>query len=97
MSTHNICLYKEVKKKYTGCNLKTTECLDCVLIGVCAVLKSYFWYFRKCPGDRVVNASKFGSRGPVFESHWILNATHDYMAFHCTEHFIMSLPSSKYA
>ena len=24
MSTHNICLYKEVQKKYTGCNLKTT-------------------------------------------------------------------------
>ena len=21
MSTHNVCLYKEVKKKYTGCNL----------------------------------------------------------------------------
>ena len=35
MSTHNICLYKEVDKKYTGCNLKSTELLDCVLIGVC--------------------------------------------------------------
>ena len=32
MSIHNICLYKEVDKKYTGCNLKTTEFLDCVLI-----------------------------------------------------------------
>ena len=40
MSTHNICLYKEVKKKYIGCNLKTTEFLDCVLIGVCAVIRS---------------------------------------------------------
>ena len=40
MSTHNICLYKEVKKKYTGCNLKTTEFLDCTLIGVCAVIRS---------------------------------------------------------
>ena len=39
MSTHNICLYKEVKKKYTGCNLKTTEFLDCALIGVCAVIR----------------------------------------------------------
>ena len=29
-STHNICLYK-VDKKYTGCNLKTAELLDCVL------------------------------------------------------------------
>ena len=34
MSTHNICLYKKVKKKYIGCNLKTTEFLDCALIGV---------------------------------------------------------------
>ena len=32
MSTHNICLYKEVDKKYTGCNLKTTKLLDCALI-----------------------------------------------------------------
>ena len=40
MSTHNICLYKEVKKKYTGCYLKTTEFLDCALIGVCAVIRS---------------------------------------------------------
>ena len=39
MSTHNICLYKEVKKKYIGCNLKTTEFLDCALIGVCAVIR----------------------------------------------------------
>ena len=40
MSTHNICLYKEVYKKYTGCNLKTTELLDCALIGTCAVIRS---------------------------------------------------------
>ena len=25
MGIHNICLYKETDKKYTGCNLKTTE------------------------------------------------------------------------
>ena len=25
ISTHNICLYKEVDKKYTGCNLKTMK------------------------------------------------------------------------
>ena len=37
MSTH---LYKEVDKKYTGCNLKITELLDCVLIGVCAEIRS---------------------------------------------------------
>ena len=40
MSTNNICLYKEVDKKYTCCILKTTELLDCVLIGVCAVIRS---------------------------------------------------------
>ena len=43
MSTHNIYLYKEVDKKYTGCNLKTIEllhcALDCALIGVCAVTR----------------------------------------------------------
>ena len=39
MGTHNICLYKEVDKKYTGCNLKTTELFDCALIGVCAVIR----------------------------------------------------------
>ena len=40
MCTHNICLYKEVDKKYTACNLKTTKSLDCALIGVCAVIRS---------------------------------------------------------
>ena len=38
--TNNICLYKEVDKKYTGCNLKTTKLLDCVLTEVCAVISS---------------------------------------------------------
>ena len=39
MGTHNMCLYKGVDKKYTGCNPKTTELLDCALIGVCAVIR----------------------------------------------------------
>ena len=39
MGTHNICLYKEVDKKYTDCNLKTTECLA-VFIGVCMLIRS---------------------------------------------------------
>ena len=39
MSTYNICLYKEVDKKYTGHNLKTMELLDCALIGVCVVIR----------------------------------------------------------
>ena len=29
MGTHNIFLYKDVDEKYTGCNLKTIELLDC--------------------------------------------------------------------
>ena len=46
IGTHNICLYKEVDKKYTGCTLKTTELLDCALLGVhvCAVI-GQIWYF----------------------------------------------------
>ena len=40
MSTDNIYLYKEVAKKYTCCNLKTTELLNCALIGVCAIIRS---------------------------------------------------------
>ena len=39
MGTHSICLYKEVAKQYTSCNPKSTELLDCVLIGVCAVIR----------------------------------------------------------
>ena len=40
MGTHNICLYKEVDKKYTGCNLKTAELLDSALIEVFVVIRS---------------------------------------------------------
>ena len=36
MNTHNICLYKEIQRKYTCSNLKTKELLDCGLTGVCA-------------------------------------------------------------
>ena len=39
MGTHNICLYKEIDKKYTGCYLKTMELLDCAGVGACAVIK----------------------------------------------------------
>ena len=41
MGSHNICLYREVDKKYTGCILKTMELLDCALIGICAVYVEY--------------------------------------------------------
>ena len=40
MGTHSICIYKEVAKHYTSCNPKSTELLDCALIGVCAVIRS---------------------------------------------------------
>ena len=40
MGTHNICLYKEVDKKCTGCNLKTAE----LLIEVCAIIMSNIIY-----------------------------------------------------
>ena len=33
MGTHNICLYKVVDKKYSGCDLKTMELLDYGLQG----------------------------------------------------------------
>ena len=51
MSTHIICLFKEVERKYTCCNLKTTSLLDCKLIEVCAVIRSnavrkiFIWIF----------------------------------------------------
>ena len=44
MGTHNIRFYKEVDKKYTGCNLKTTEWLVCALMGVRAVIRSNTLY-----------------------------------------------------
>ena len=53
MGTHNICLYKKVDKKYTGCNLKTTELLDCACIGVCVVIRlntiilNLYYYFNQ--------------------------------------------------
>ena len=40
IGTHNICLYKNIDKKYTGCNLKTMVLLDCVCIRVRAVNRS---------------------------------------------------------
>ena len=36
----NMPLYRSRQKVYSVCNLKATELLDCVLIGVCAVIRS---------------------------------------------------------
>ena len=49
MGTQNICLYKDVDKKYTGCNLKTCRgmCGNYVEYGIQKI--SYFFlyiYFR---------------------------------------------------
>ena len=45
MGTHNICPYEEVDKNYTDCNLKTTELIECALIGACAVIRSNAVFF----------------------------------------------------
>ena len=44
-----MCLYKEADKKYTDYNLRTTELLDCALIGVCVVIRSntIVYYMKK--------------------------------------------------
>ena len=49
MDTYNMCLSKEVDRKYTGCNLKTKEWLDCRLIRICAVIRSNTAYFLISP------------------------------------------------
>ena len=43
MGPHDIYLFKDVDKKCTGCNLKTMELLDCVLMGICVVIRSNMW------------------------------------------------------
>ena len=51
-------IMKEVYKKDTGCNLKTTEFLDCGLnIGVCAVisLNTVFVIQLRCTGNLTAN------------------------------------------
>ena len=58
MGTHNICLYKEVDKNYTGCNLKTKELLDCALIGACAVIRSNTVF----PNKRCIKIIIFSSK-----------------------------------
>ena len=46
VGTHNICLYTEVVKNYSDSNLKTTELLDCALIGLCAVIRENTVFLR---------------------------------------------------
>ena len=56
MGTHNICLYKEVDKNYTGCNLKTMKLLDCALIGVCVVIRLNTVFIYCCSQMMPANA-----------------------------------------
>ena len=63
MGTHNICLYIEVDKKYSGSNLKTTELLDCALIGVCAVIRSNM-VFKLTSTVRVYGVEYLGHAHP---------------------------------
>ena len=39
--------YKEVDKKYTGCNLKSVESLDCAVIRICGFIRSNMVCFLK--------------------------------------------------
>ena len=58
MGSHNICLYKDVDKKYTDCNLKTTKFLDRTLIEVCAVIRSNTVFQRVVFAWRFILKSK---------------------------------------
>ena len=62
MGTHNICLYKEVDKKYIGYNLKTMELLNCALIGVCAVIRSNTVYRLPLETKNILQIRKQESR-----------------------------------
>ena len=50
IGTHNICLYKEVDKQCTGCNLKNTDyLLDCALTGVqCMCVNQVEYAILRC-------------------------------------------------
>ena len=56
----NICLYKEVDKKYTGYNLKTMELHDCALIGVYAVIRLNTVYIKKNKNKKKTESQNFG-------------------------------------
>ena len=77
MRTHNICLYKKVNKKYTGCN-KTMEFHECALIGVCAVIRSNtvlcfqgdirkISVHNKCLDQQIWKSSLLGKSLPTIE------------------------------
>ena len=69
-------------------------------------LKIYMYYqnpyiakpsnFLKCLGGQVVSIPDFEPQGPRLESWWKQNSTHNCMALHCTEPFIITPPLSPY-
>ena len=80
MGAHNICLYKEVDKKYTGYNLKTMELLDCALIGVCAVIRSNM----VLKVDTICKMPRFCSSSASTQSHQCLFSTDTfYFTLYC--------------
>ena len=52
-------IYKVVDKKYTDCDLKTMELLECALIGACAVIRLHMVFiihpvsFRRVKGCKM--------------------------------------------
>ena len=87
MSTHNTCLYKEVDKKYTGCNLKTEEFLDSALIGVCVVIRSN----RVCCGFSWRNKIKYLSGYPFIWSYRLGEYSENVCCYFCTTMCLGSL------
>ena len=55
----------------------------------------YLFRYAKHLGGQMVSAPGFRSQGPGFEFGLGQNSADDCMAFHCTEPFIVTLPSSQ--
>ena len=91
MSTHNICLYKDVKKKYTGCNLKSMEFLDCAFIGVCAVIRSNtvisyqtipkFLIFMKSTSRASLWSVELQTKNAILQDCFMCNIMHSILQF----------------
>ena len=55
----------------------------------------FFYGEIEASSGGVVSVSDFRS-GLMFESYWRRNSAHDCTGLHCTELFIITLPSSQY-
>ena len=78
MGTHNICLHKEVDKKYTGCNLKTTELLDSALVGACAVIRLNMVYALLAKGSST-SSVKYHSKTQMIPRPLVIFSQSDYL------------------